>query len=406
MPWITPKAWSVPAPVSNLDLDRIEGNIDYIRNQDATFLGNKTFGNNIIQVAGVTSLKSTSINGTLSVIGSSATSGFLDTTGYVFTLGRLNFDNYINSKGTIVFNTGSNTGLSNSNLILNKDRSSVFTGGSGSIGISSTGYELEFTRSFTNYFNATSVGGNFAFNTNGNTGLTAPNLQLLQSGNNIFGAGTDNGDFIQAGLDLDKSFTFGRCKIGFITGESDRVFLGHIDNFTTGNASINISNLGETTINASAAKFVNIRNNNLQIAQFTGTIINLLKPTTITGDLAISGNINPTTTPTESDTTVLTNNLDFGTIPRGIYSVVLSLAVDNQGTSDEAYLALERRYTGFDWQEISRVVVNVPNTTKDLHIQGLQESTGSSTGVGALRIKLYLSGTNVNPRGYARLLKS
>lgn len=309
--WITTKEdWNSNNGLKFTDTNRIENNIDYIRNQDATFLGIKTFGSNIIQVAGTSSFQSTSINGTLSIIGSSATSGFLDITGYVLTLGRLNFDNYINSKGTIVFNTDSNTGLSDSNLVLNKDRSSVFTGNSGSIGVSSTGYELGFTRAFTNYFNATSVGGNFAFNTNGNTGLAAPNLQLLQSGNNIFGAGADNGDFIQAGLDLDKSFSFGRAKIGFIPGESDRVFMSHVDHFTVTNAGLNFSNSGGLALNAASTQNVTIRNANIPSITVTGNLANF--------DVAI----NPTTTSTLSSFSLTTTPQ---LIPRGIYSIVHSI---------------------------------------------------------------------------------
>ena len=53
MGWITPITTWIPSPVGNADLNRIEGNINYLREETKTINGATTFTNNITQTAGV-----------------------------------------------------------------------------------------------------------------------------------------------------------------------------------------------------------------------------------------------------------------------------------------------------------------------------------------------------------------
>ena len=70
MAWITPKTdWVAGNPIGNADLKRIEGDLKYLREENKTINGTTTLtgvlstANDITQTSGVTSLKSTTIDG-------------------------------------------------------------------------------------------------------------------------------------------------------------------------------------------------------------------------------------------------------------------------------------------------------------------------------------------------------
>ncbi len=80
MSWITPKLdWANGYVPTYPDFNRIEGNIDYLKNEDAYFFGEKTFDSNITQIGGVCSLRETTITGNfLKISGTSPRLGFIE----------------------------------------------------------------------------------------------------------------------------------------------------------------------------------------------------------------------------------------------------------------------------------------------------------------------------------------
>ena len=81
-------------------------------------------------------------------------------------------------------------------------------------------------------------------------------------------------------------------------------------------------------------------------ATFTSSAISLLKPVTITGALTVSGNINPTTTPTLSSFSATTTHQ---LIPRGIY--IIKMAFDfniEMQTSAGVWIDIAQLDSGID----------------------------------------------------------
>jgi hypothetical protein len=76
--------------------------------------------------------------------------------------------------------------------------------------------------------------------------------------------------------------TLGRGKLGFISGGTDQFYISHYDHHTTSNYAIRILSTGAPIFNSGPGLNVAIRNNNVNVATFSDSIVTINKPLTIT----------------------------------------------------------------------------------------------------------------------------
>lgn len=106
------------------------------------------------------------------------------------------------------------------------------------------------------------------------------------AGEVVVGSANNNGtDLLQVGSNTDISASIGRGRLGFSTGGSiDDFYIGHYDHFTSTNYGIRIVETGYLALNAPSGESVVIRNNNANVASFSGLAISLLKPVSVTAE--------------------------------------------------------------------------------------------------------------------------
>jgi hypothetical protein len=124
--------------------------------------------------------------------------------------------------------------------------------------------------------------GDLIFKTSDGTG----NIEAMRitGTNRVVIGGTDNGDdLLQVGPDSDISASIGNGKIGFPAGaNSNHFYIGHYDHFGNNSYGLLINPNGKTNINAPTGQVVSIRNNNIDLAIFSGSAIELLQPVVMT----------------------------------------------------------------------------------------------------------------------------
>lgn len=99
------------------------------------------------------------------------------------------------------------------------------------------------------------------------------------------------GGLLKARSDSDTIHEIARCKIW---GASDVAYFSHFDGATTGKYIIGGTSSGASFINAATGQLVSIRNNNGNVATFSGDSISLLKNTFVDGYGVIQGSSSPT----------------------------------------------------------------------------------------------------------------
>ena len=239
MAWTTPKVWTVE-PIGFSSLNNIENNLKYLREENKTINGYTLFNDdveidgNITQTSGVTSLKATTIDG----------------------VAEIEKQNTTNS-------TSLATVLSNYTFRLKSKTDSATS----------------------IYFSNVTNSGQVIQSAVNST--TASNLILNPYGGAVLlGQDTSNGtDSIQAYADQDKSFAFGKGKMGYGgSGYSDQYWVGHYDSFTVFKTAMRLTD-SITILNGFTD--LNLRVNNNNIITLDGSEINLYKDTTIDGTLTV-----------------------------------------------------------------------------------------------------------------------
>jgi hypothetical protein len=100
---------------------------------------------------------------------------------------------------------------------------------------------------------------------------------------------TNIADFQTAGISLLKTVTVNsQLKL---YSDSTVAVVGHVNSTNISNAGFFQDDTLHTYINSASAKEVHVRNNNAEVATFSGSAISLLKPVTITGNTVANGRI-------------------------------------------------------------------------------------------------------------------
>lgn len=81
-----------------------------------------------------------------------------------------------------------------------------------------------------------------------------------------------DGTALTGGSDTDIAGTFGRMKVGFISGNPDRLYLAHFDHFTAGSYALSQGSGGETYLNTASGTNLRLRVANSTVFDLTATI--------------------------------------------------------------------------------------------------------------------------------------
>jgi hypothetical protein len=373
MAWIAPKLDYVnnyvPTPT---DFNRMEGNSDYIYNTgikpdtDAAWnlgrgeLGyNPNFGNDVFSISHYGQQNGTSYglvlttNSTLLNAPSGGTTSILIGNNPIST-----FDD--------------NEVIVNRPLNVNADTDSITSLGRGRLGFI-TGRSDEFHISHFDRFTAT--GYALRQLASGATILNAETGQLVSVHVGNVSVSTFGLTSVTMHEDTDSTTSLGRGKMGFITGRSDEFHIGHIDKFTSTGYGLRILASGATLLNAETGQLVSIRTGDSTVATFGSASVILNQPLTVgTANVTtanITGEINPTTTPTES--TISRTTAGATLIPRGQFQILLQ-AVAPSG-SEGVDVSIERFIDG-EWFTI-QLLESAANLTRREVVNGLQDSTGA-----------------------------
>jgi len=302
MAWITPvTSWIAGNGIGFSDLNRIEGNTDYIY----------SFGlrPDVLSItsSAISLLKPVTVTGALTVsadtditciLGKSAIFGSSDSA----------YFSHFDRKSTTDYALRQ---PSDGNTLLNtKAGGTVFIRDGGSLDLAT------FSGTAISLLKPTTIAG--ALTIDNTAGITASSTINLLKPVTITGATTitgTTGTLLSVGAGSNISASIGRGKFGFASGgSSGHFYIAHRDFFTGSDFGLDLASDGATLLNCVAGKSVYIRNGGGDIASFSNSAISLLKPVT---ELNMSGNINPTTTPTSGTW----DSSDSGAIPRGMYNV-------------------------------------------------------------------------------------
>jgi hypothetical protein len=396
MGWITPViTWIAGNGIGFSDLNRIEGDLKYLREENKTINGTNTFSGNITQASGVTSLKATTIDGSMTINGADTFTtlskgiGLFGSTPHAYKIG---FDNSGGTKGYIRQNIAA----------------------------------LE----------TTTFGHIFSFSNSGSPDVFTDVLSIFGDGTLVANGVNNTVDKYQFSSDINISASIGKARIA---GISDVMAIGHYglaQNLTE--MAFQQYLIGTTVVNALMGRSVDINVSNINIASFSGIAVSLLKPVTITGALTvdntagitatsnikllqdtsitgtlgiseivtfakglnIGGTINPTTAPTESTEPTINGHNATQLIPRGAYYIKCSVTKEATVSNDTATIFLQRNIDGLWTTLVSTTTVNVTSaSTSTVLASGVQFSSGTN-----MRINIQQSG--FSPSGFVILSKT
>jgi hypothetical protein len=238
MGWITPViTWVAGNGIGFSDLNRIEGDLKYLREENKTINGTNTFSGSITQTSGVTSLKATTI--------------------------------FKGTDGDISKFYGST---------LNGVRGAIYT--SDSLGHSSFFSYDEDTATFVS-----------AWIGHANVSAEALVIKPVEQRAILFGASDNLVDMFQAGVGQNISAGIGVGRMGFISS-NDHFYISHKDLHNTTDFSMRIiGSTGATVLNSKDAVYIN--NLNTGVASFSGVEIIFSKIVTMNENVGIG--VSPTT---------------------------------------------------------------------------------------------------------------
>lgn len=211
--------------------------------------------------------------------------------GTVFSVGNMNkieqglddlFNNVATIAGAKTFSANATLGGQNNRIVFNSSDAKILIG--------SALFTDSLTRYRINYNDITS--GAVRFDTKSNTinhiwgswnngGTLLTHMELTGAGRLVLD-GIDNLiDLIQAGADQDKSFAFGRARIGYNGTSGNSASFAHFDFNTVASASLRQNSAGATIIGSALGQTIFLNNNGSGLATLNASAISLLKPVTI-----------------------------------------------------------------------------------------------------------------------------
>ncbi|MCP4988500.1 MAG: hypothetical protein GY928_21350 [Colwellia sp.] len=381
MAWITPKQdWANLYEPTYGDFNRIEGNIDYIRSQAATFYGIKTFdgltANSTVVITNTTSgrvetlLKqgaqtnywNIGLNGSGDYKITTNASGNMDT-GEVFGIDKTSRFITMSSPTTI------SNALAGNALTLSQNTDDYVCANMTSTGALGKNYGLYIKAGSNSTDYALSIvdkdGGSIAkYQTTGITfdkalTISAATSPLLMDG----GGGTVNMTLTNSGLSSNNTF---------IQQNTNPTTSGRVETLLHQDSQTGYWNIGlDSTGNY---KLTTNTSGNMS----SGVVFEIDKTTR---EFNFSSNINPTTTPTESVETFTNDGDTFTISTRGLFCITLEIT-NTAGAIGAMQLILERKINSI-WTTHTKVIAASGAVNTDYNGTTIP-STGSN-----FRIRLY-----------------
>jgi hypothetical protein len=403
MGWITPViTWIAGNGIGFSDLNRIEGDLKYLREENKTINGTSTFSNNLIITGGTGDLLQVGSNTDISAsIGNTKIFSAFSNHMMLAHPNRATITDYAILQ-TFGGQTIINASLGGAVEIKNNDNSVALF----------SGIAIQLLKPVTienvAHVGAWSVSASFGrvghkdFNLTNNYGIIQENTSKLFLEGAIVALQPGNGNNVLIGTNIDD--TANKLQVAgsgifsgalTATGKIQSGLSTVIEDWTTSNTVARYGhkdfnlNGGYGYIQNSLGQF-NIEgavNQNCSIGVDGGSQLNFLGLS-----INVLGNINPTTTPTESSisrTTAGSTN-----IPRGQYHI--EIEVDTSLNAGSVTATLQRLING-TWYTEESLSINGFSTGKEL-AKGMQESTGSD-------LRITMSGTITNASVSANLRK-
>jgi hypothetical protein len=366
MGWITPViTWVAGNGIGFSDLNRIEGDLKYLREENKTINGTNTFTGNITQTSGVTSLKATTIDGiTLTTIGSVYQAGSLGYTdanqGFLYRppqAGAANAHNFQSFAGVSLLQIGESGRVWFGGTDNEADLLQVGVGLniSAGIGFGKLGYNGTDSDQFSisHYDNNNSV--DYAL-------IASSTNTFLNSKATVYIRNSDatTAQFSSSAISLLKPVTVTGALTA--TGKIQSGLSTVIEDWTTSNTVARYGhkdfnlNGGYGYIQNSAGQF-NIEgavNQNCSIGVDGGSQLNFIGLS-----INVLGNINPTTTPTSGTWGI---NLTNFVIPRGLYNIKMALTAGVQSIKQNGVIIMDFAGTGALLSDGSNTTVTTDGT--------------------------------------------